>query len=104
MAKADGSYSKLVTQLLKTHLLVIDEWLRDSLEHSQARELLDILDDRYRKASTIFCSQLPIKEWHHRIEDPTIADAMLDRIVHDSHRIELDGQSMRKKTSLINAK
>lgn len=101
MAKADGSYAKLVAQLIKTHLLVIDEWLRDSLNHSQAREFLDILDDRYRKASTIFCSQLPIKDWHDRIEDPTIADAMLDRIVHDSHRIELDGPSMRKKTSPI---
>lgn len=101
LAKADGSYPKLVTQLAKTQLLVIDEWLRDMLNHSQAREMLDILDDRYRKASTIFCSQMPVKDWHARIEDPTIADAMLDRIVHDSHRIQLDGQSMRKKTSRI---
>lgn len=101
LAKADGSYSKLVAQMAKTHLLIIDEWLRDTLNHSQAREMLDILDDRYRKASTIFCSQLPVQDWHARVEDPTIADAMLDRIVHDSHRLELDGQSMRKKTSVI---
>lgn len=101
LAKADGSYPKLVAQLAKVDLLIIDEWLRDTLNQSQAREMLDILDDRYRKASTIFCSQLPVREWHARIEEPTIADAMLDRIVHDSHRIELDGQSMRKKTSLI---
>jgi DNA replication protein DnaC len=103
LAKADGSYPKLALQLAKTELLVIDEWLRDALNHSQARELLDIFDDRYRKASTIFCSQLPIADWHARIEDPTIADAMLDRIIHDSHRIELDGPSMRKKTSQIKA-
>ena len=101
LAKADGSYPKLVAQLAKTHLLVIDEWLRDALNHSQAREMLDILDDRYRKASTLFCSQLPVKDWHARIEDPTIADAILDRVVHDSLRIELDGQSMRKTTSQI---
>ena len=79
----------------------IDEWLRDLLDHAQAREMLDILDDRYRTGSTIFCSQLPETEWHARIDDQTIADAILDRIVHDSMRIELDGQSMRKKTSTI---
>lgn len=101
LAKADGSYPKLATQLAKTHVLVIDEWLRDPLNHSQARELLDVLDDRYRKASTIFCSQLFVKNWHSRIEDPTIADAILDRIVHDSFRIELDGKSMRETTSTI---
>jgi len=102
LAKADGSYTKLVTQLANTQLLIIDEWLRDPLSNAQARELLDVLDDRYRKASTLFCSQLPIADWYSRIEDPTIADAILDRIVHDSLRLELDGQSMRKKTSQIN--
>jgi DNA replication protein DnaC len=101
LAKADGSYPKLVTQLAKTHLLIIDEWLREPLNHSQAREILDILDDRYRKASTIFCSQLPVEDWYARIEDPTMADAILDRIVHDSLRLELDGKSMREKTSQI---
>jgi DNA replication protein DnaC len=101
LAKADGSYPKLVMQLAKTHLLIIDEWLREPLSHSQAREILDILDDRYRKASTIFCSQLAVKDWYARIEDPTMADAILDRIVHDSLRLELDGKSMREKTSEI---
>jgi len=101
LAKADGSYPKLIAQLAKIQLLIIDEWLRDPLNHLQAREILDVLDDRYRKASTIFCSQLPVKQWYDRIEEPTIADAILDRIVHDSHRIELEGPSMRKKTSLI---
>lgn len=101
LAKADGSYPRLAAQLAKTHLLIIDEWLRDSLNLSQSRELLDLFDDRYRKASTIFCSQMPVADWHARIDDPTIADAILDRIVHDSHRLELEGQSMRKKTSFI---
>lgn len=101
LAKADGSYPKLTRQLSKTHLLVMDEWLRDPLTTVQAREILDILDDRYRKASTLFCSQVPVKEWHARIEDSSIADAILDRIVHDSLRLELDGNSMRKKTSAI---
>ena len=101
LAKADGSYPRLTQQLGKTHLLVMDEWLRDPLTTVQAREVLDILDDRYRKASTLFCSQVPVKEWHSRIEDPSIADAILDRIVHDSLRLELDGNSMRKKTSAI---
>lgn len=101
LARADGSYPKLAAQFANTQLLIIDEWLRDSLNHAQARELLDILDDRYRKASTLFCSQLPIADWHQRFEDPTIADAILDRIVHDSLRIELDGPSMRKTTSQI---
>lgn len=101
LAKADGSYPRLAAQLAKTHLLIIDEWLRDSLNLSQSRELLDLFDDRYRKASTIFCSQMPVADWHARIDDPTIADAILDRIVHDSLRLELEGQSMRKKTSFI---
>ena len=100
-SKADGSYPKLIAQLAKTQLIVIDEWLREPLGAAQAREILDVLDDRYRKASTIFCSQIPVKDWHQRIEDPTIADAILDRIIHDSHRIELCGQSMRKTTSKI---
>ena len=101
VAKADGSYSKLCISLEKIKLLVIDEWLRDPLGDSHARELLDILDDRFRKTSTIFISQLPVTEWHSQIQNPTLADAILDRIVHDAHRIELKGESMRKKTAQV---
>ena len=101
IAKADGSYPKLCTSLDKVKLLVIDEWLRDPLADSHARELLDILDDRFRSTSTIFVSQLPVAEWHAQIQNPTLADAILDRIVHDAHRIELKGESMRKKTAQI---
>lgn len=101
LARADGSYAKMAAKFAKLPLLVIDEWLRDPLSQVQAREVLDLLDDRYRKASTIFCSQLPVPEWHQCIQDPTLADAILDRIVHDSLRLELDGDSMRKRTAKL---
>lgn len=101
LAKADGSYPKLIQSLAKYKLLIIDEWLRDPVSAEQARELLDLLDDRYRKASSIFATQLPVKNWHQQIEDPTLADAILDRIVHDAHRIELKGESMRKRTATL---
>lgn len=101
IAREDGSYGKLMRSLMKLDLLLLDEWLRDPLSQSQARELLDLLDERFRVKSTAFLSQLPVSDWHHHIEDPTLADALLDRVVHDSHRIELDGESMRKKTAVL---
>ena len=100
IAREDGSYPRCMARLAKTHLLVIDEWLRDPLSQAQARELLDMLDDRFRKRSTTLISQLPVEDWHKHIVDPTLADAILDRVVHDSHRIELKArESMRKKTA-----
>jgi DNA replication protein DnaC len=69
----------------------------------QARDLLDLLDVRYRTASCLFATQLPVNQWHSQIQDPTLADAMLDRIVHDSIRLVLKGESMRKLTSKVNA-
>ena len=99
-ARADGSYPRVASRLSKTSLLIIDEWLRDPLTQAQAREILDLLDDRYRKASTIFVSQLPVPDWHHRIEDPTLADAILDRVVHNSHRVEMKGPSVRSRYSV----
>lgn len=101
VAREDGSYPSLRAKLAKTHLLVLDEWLRDPLSQDAARELLDLIDDRFRSASTLFASQLPIRDWHQHIQDPTLADALLDRVVHDSHRIELSGDSMRKATTPI---
>lgn len=103
LAKTDGSYHKLAARLAKFHLLVLDEWLRDPLSQEQAREILDLLDDRYRKSSTVFISQLPVDSWHQHISDPTLADAILDRVVHDSHRIALKPgpKSMRKLTTEI---
>ncbi len=79
----------------------LDDWLRDPLLLSEARDFLDLLDLRYRKTSCLFATQLPIGQWHQQIQDPTLADAILDRIVHDSLRLILKGESMRKLTSKL---
>lgn len=101
IAKADGSYPKLRRQLATYDLLILDEWLRDPLNLNQAREILDLLDDRFRKASCLFATQVPVNNWHPQIQDPTLADAILDRIIHDATRITLKGESMRKLTSKL---
>lgn len=102
IAREDGSYPRFMARLAKTHLLVIDEWLRDPLSQTQAREVLDMLDDRFRKRSTIFISQLAVDDWFQHIDDPTLADAILDRVVHDSHRMDLKArESMRKHTAKL---
>jgi DNA replication protein DnaC len=82
-------------------LLVFDEWLRDPISASQSRLLLDFIDDRYQRLSMMFISQLPVSAWHARFEDPTLADAVLDRIVHSALRLELTGDSMRKLRSQL---
>lgn len=104
VAQADGSYTKLLTKLLKLDLLILDEWLRDPLQPHQAQLLLDLIDDRYRNASTVFVSQFAPKQWHQRIAEPTLADAMLDRIVHDARKLEIHGESMRKHSALEGSK
>ena len=101
LAKADGSFPKLQRQLATFGLLILDDWLRDPLSISESRDFLDLLDLRYRKASCLFATQLPIHQWHQQIQDPTLADAILDRIVHDSLRLLLNGESMRKLTSKL---
>ncbi len=103
LARADGSLPKLQRQLASFNLLVLDDWLRDPLPLQEARDLLDVLDLRYRKASCLFATQLPVEDWHGQITDPTLADAILDRIVHDSLRLILSGESMRKLTSKLHA-
>ena len=102
LARADGSFPRLRKQLGNLDLLILDEWLRDALDVNSAREILDLLDDRYRKSSCLFATQLPVEQWHSQIQDPTLADAILDRIVHDSIRLTLKGESMRKMTSPMN--
>jgi DNA replication protein DnaC len=101
LAKADGSWRKFKRQLAGFNLLIIDDWLRDPLASTEARDLLDLLDERYRTASCLLATQLPINQWHQHIQDPTLADAMLDRVVHDALRIVLKGESMRKLTSQV---
>lgn len=97
LAESEGEYVQFISRILKFQLLIVDEWLRDPLSADISRKILDLIDDRYQNSSTIFCSQIPVTDWHQCIQDPTIADAVLDRIVHNSHRIELAGESMRKK-------
>jgi len=96
LAHADGSYPQLLRSLARIHLLVFDDWLRDPLSRSQARDLLEILDDRYGRSATMVVTQVPVTEWHIRIPDPTLSDAVLDRLIHNAYRLELQGESMRK--------
>lgn len=99
LAKADGSYPQLLDALARTQLLILDDWLRDPLSPSQTRDLLEILDDRYRRSSTILATQVPVDGWHERLSDPTLADALLDRFVHHAYRLLLKGESRRKTHS-----
>ena len=101
LAKADGSFPRLRKRLAGFDLVILDEWLRDPLSASDAREILDFLDDRYRRSSCLFATQFPVNQWHQQIQEPTLADAILDRIVHDSLRLALKGESMRKLTSKL---
>jgi len=96
LARADGSYPQLLRTLARVHLLIFDDWLRDSLSRSQARDLLEILDDRYGRSATMVVTQVPVGDWHSRIPDPTISDAVLDRLIHNAYRLEPQGESMRK--------
>ncbi len=100
-AHADGTYEKLLARLSKTKLLILDDWLLDDLSLVQTRDLLEIIDDRYNKGSIIFATQLPVSEWHPRFEDPTLADAIMDRVVHNAYRLELKGESKRKRQKIL---
>lgn len=100
IAKADGTYTNLLSQLAKINLLILDDWGIISPDHEQLRDLLEILDDRYQQRSTIITSQLPTTHWHEQLNDATVADAILDRLLHNAIRLELDGDSLRKKIKL----
>jgi DNA replication protein DnaC len=101
LSHADGSFPKMLSNLARMPLLVLDDWLRDPLSAAQARDLLEIVDDRYGQASTLLATQVPVQDWHARFPDPTLADAILDRILHNAYRLELKGGSMRKSHSLL---
>ncbi len=103
IAKGDGTYIKLLTRLAKIDVLIIDDWGLSKLLAEQRRDLLEILEDRYDSRSTIVTSQLPLDKWHDIIGDPTLADAILDRLVHNAYKINLRGESMRKRKSLLTA-
>ena len=97
IAKADGTYIKEISKIEKQDLLILDDFGLKPLDNNQRLILLELLEDRHGKRSTIITSQLPVNKWYEIIGEPTIADAILDRLVHSSHRIELAGDSMRKK-------
>ena len=99
VAKGDGRYAKLMNALAKTNVLILDDWGLCALNDDQRRDLLEVLDDRHDKQSTIVTSQLPVKMWHESIGDNTLADAILDRLIHNAYRLELKGESMRKVRS-----
>ena len=100
-AKADGSYSKALLALSKLDLLIIDDWGLEALKAPQRNDLMEIMDDRHGSSSTVIISQLPTDQWYQSIGDNTLADAILDRLMHNSHRIKLKGESMRKLQSII---
>ena len=101
LSHADGSYPKLLDAFARVQLLVLDDWLRDPLTRPQSQDLLEILDDRYGRSSTLVATQVPVAEWHARFPDPTIADAILDRLVHNAYRLALTGESRRKVDSAL---
>ena len=101
IAKGDGRYGKLLKSFAKTNLLVIDDWGLKKLIKEQSHDLLEIFEDRHRLRSTLITSQLPVDHWHEIIGNPTLADAILDRLVHNAYRINLKGESMRKKKSKL---
>ena len=97
IAKGDGRYPKLINTLARTQLLILDDWGLVKLTTEQRRDLLEILEDRHGARSTLATSQLPVEKWHAMIGDPTLADAILDRLVHNAYKINLKGESMRKQ-------
>lgn len=101
LSHADGSFPKMLASLARVPLLILDDWLRDPLTASQARDLLEIIDDRYGRASTLVATQVPVEAWHDRFPDPTLGDAILDRLIHNAYRLELRGESMRKTYSTL---
>jgi DNA replication protein DnaC len=104
VARHDGRYLKLLSSLGKCEVLILDDFLLSAISRDEQKELLEIIEDRYGRRSTIVTSQLPIKAWHDAMQDPTMADAILDRLVHNGHKIELAGDSMRKRQSSLDRK
>jgi len=101
IARADGSYPKLMNKLLKIKVLIIDDFCIASMSDPERRDLLEVLEDRQAISSTIIATQVPVENWIENIGDPTLADAILDRLVHNAHRINLKGESMRKIRSCL---
>jgi len=101
MARLDGRLPRLVDKLARVHLLILDDWGTHGLNDQQRLDLLEICEERYRRKSILITAQLPVAKWHDLIGEPTIADAILDRVIHNAHRITLKGDSMRKKKKTV---
>lgn len=100
-SRADGSHQKQLAMLAKTQLLILDDWGLEPLAGSQRNDLLELMDDRYGKTSTVVISQLPTDEWYGSVGDNTLADAILDRLMHNAHRLDMKGESMRKRRAQV---
>lgn len=101
ISHGDGSYLKLINQIAKADLLIIDDWGLEALTQSQRNDLLEIMEDRHGNKATLVTSQLPVTKWHSTIGDATLADAILDRLLHNAHKLQLKGESMRKAMSSL---
>jgi len=101
IARADGRYAKLLRDYAKADLIILDDWGLMPMNDETRRDILEILDDRHNRRSTIVTSQLPVERWHDYIGEPTLADAILDRLVHNGYRLNLTGESMRKTTARL---
>lgn len=98
IAHGDGSFTRRLAQLAKIDVLILDDWGLQDLDQAARNDLLEVLDDRVGSRSTVITSQLPLEHWHAWLQDPTLADAILDRLVHQAHKLPIKGDSMRKKT------
>lgn len=101
IAHADGSLAQLLNRLLKLDVLVLDDFLIGPMKDQERRDLVEILEDRYGKSSTIITTQIPTKHWHEKLADPTVADAICDRVTHNAHVIALRGPSIREKKGML---
>lgn len=104
VARADGSYAKTMAAYARADVIALDDWGLDKLDRDQRLDLLELLEDRHGRRSTLVAAQVPVDQWHKIIGDPTLADAILDRLVHNAHRLQLTGDSMRKKYSVLTEK
>jgi DNA replication protein DnaC len=104
VSRHDGRYNKLIAPITKCEVLILDDLLISPLTREEQRELLEIVEERYDRKATVVTSQLPVKAWHDAMQDPTLADAILDRLVHNAYKLELKGESMRRKRSMLDQK
>jgi DNA replication protein DnaC len=101
IAHGDGRFTKIINQLAKTDLVVLDDWGLEKLNLGQRNDVLELMEDRHGSQSTLITSQVPIAQWHDAIGDATLADAILDRLLHNAHRVSLKGESMRRTMSTL---